>query len=385
MRDSSKEYKPKIFIGSSQESVNKGLTRALQASFRDNAHPFPYDVGLIKLSNYTIEALEVEITKCDAAVFLFEPDDVVISRGVEKKAVRDNLLFELGLAMGILGRNKTFFIIPKNFDMKTASDFSGMCAGEYDATHSNKQAALDPCVDQIIQRLQNDNTIHYNKKPTIRLNYDRHQRQVDPSLKMEEKITQVFSEGIIRENWNIDLHYDCDRVKDNIVTETIIWDYNLVNVTTQNINRTIKLDLYTDPDRNTIHMYKITNSKGDVVSLLDGHRITIQGAYKRIETDFTFLAGETYRVDMQFEQKFNVCKKTCSIVNCFAPRETTIGAKIKATIPPGYKFDVLEIKPVTPDNMKNVFVFNINGVLLPEQVIEYTFRKILPNQKNHHQ
>ncbi len=40
-------------------------------------------------------------------------DDVVNFRGENRPAVRDNVLFELGLAMGRLGRERVFYMLPE--------------------------------------------------------------------------------------------------------------------------------------------------------------------------------------------------------------------------------------------------------------------------------
>ena len=70
----------------------------------------------------------IEITKrVDAAVFIFNADDKMwndISALESTDKVRDNVLFEYGLFMGELGKNKVCFICKGN--PKVASDLKGI-------------------------------------------------------------------------------------------------------------------------------------------------------------------------------------------------------------------------------------------------------------------
>ena len=48
--------------------------------------------------------------RADFAAFIISPDDTVISRDAENLAPRDNVIFELGLFMGVLNRQRVFLI-----------------------------------------------------------------------------------------------------------------------------------------------------------------------------------------------------------------------------------------------------------------------------------
>jgi predicted nucleotide-binding protein len=55
-----------------------------------------------------LENLSRILNDYDFAVIILTPDDVIISRGNQQKISRDNLIFELGLFMGFIGRNRAF-------------------------------------------------------------------------------------------------------------------------------------------------------------------------------------------------------------------------------------------------------------------------------------
>ena len=67
--------------------------------------------GTFKPSITFIEALEEELAQSDFAVLTLTPDDQTESRGKVSMAPRDNVLFELGLFMGRLGRNRTLLCV----------------------------------------------------------------------------------------------------------------------------------------------------------------------------------------------------------------------------------------------------------------------------------
>ena len=62
------------------------------------------------LSSGTLETLVSESKSYQFAILVLTPDDVVVKRGETTMAARDNVLFELGLFMGKLGREHTFIV-----------------------------------------------------------------------------------------------------------------------------------------------------------------------------------------------------------------------------------------------------------------------------------
>lgn len=161
--------KPRLFIGSSSESLY--LANALHANLDNDALVTVWDQGIFELSKVTLESLIDALDKFDAAVFIFSPDDTARLKGKEVVTVRDNVIFEFGLFLGRLGRESTFFVMPKNTpDMHLPTDFLGITAATYDANRAdgNHQAALAVACEKIRKklRLQRDN-------PYLRLEFPR--------------------------------------------------------------------------------------------------------------------------------------------------------------------------------------------------------------------
>lgn len=149
---------PVLFIGSASES--RDVVRAIQNDLR---HEKDFRVrawtagGVFGPSKSPIETLEREVASADFAALILTPDDVVAFRNQISSAPRDNTIFELGYFMGVLGRERTFMILPKGPDVKTPSDLLGLIAMEYlDGPQETLAERIGPVCNDIrdaIQRL----------------------------------------------------------------------------------------------------------------------------------------------------------------------------------------------------------------------------------------
>ena len=70
------------------------------------------------------------------------PDDEVVSRNEKSDAPRDNVILELGLFMGALSHERTFMIIPREYDIKVPTDLRGLTSLSYKSDDSNDLTAL---------------------------------------------------------------------------------------------------------------------------------------------------------------------------------------------------------------------------------------------------
>ncbi|MGY1623845.1 right-handed parallel beta-helix repeat-containing protein [Geodermatophilus sp. SYSU D00965] len=101
---------PGLFIGSSSEGkgLAEELAAELSASGRVRVLPWyeAFDIGFAAL-----EDLARRIEEVDFAAFLLLPDDRVDHRADSHPVPRDNVVFELGLFMGRLNRERTFALV----------------------------------------------------------------------------------------------------------------------------------------------------------------------------------------------------------------------------------------------------------------------------------
>ena len=87
--------------------------------------------GVFRASHYTLDELEAELDDSDFAIAVAHADDVVITRDDEWPTIRDNVILELGLFMGRLGRRRAFLMEPRDVDLKLPSDLAGLTTIPY--------------------------------------------------------------------------------------------------------------------------------------------------------------------------------------------------------------------------------------------------------------
>jgi hypothetical protein len=141
--------KPNIFIGSSVESLQ--IAYALQQSLEFDANITVWTQGIFKLSGSALVDLINSLTTFQFAIFVFSPDDISIIRNNKYVTTRDNVIFELGLFMGKLGKDQVFFLVPRDInDFHLPTDLLGITAGTYDNNRAdNLLAALGPFCNQV--------------------------------------------------------------------------------------------------------------------------------------------------------------------------------------------------------------------------------------------
>nr|WP_281366534.1 nucleotide-binding protein [Nocardioides thalensis] len=134
-----------MFIGSSTEGLI--VVRNLQRELEDHniCRVEAWNRGIFEPSSFTLEALQSAADRADYAVLIATPDDVTRIRDVEHRTMRDNVLFEFGLFIGAIGRNRTYLLAPNGADLRFPSDLSGLTQLRYNppADPRDLQAALN--------------------------------------------------------------------------------------------------------------------------------------------------------------------------------------------------------------------------------------------------
>lgn len=135
--------KPRLFVGSDAESLE--VARAIQTELDHDAEVTVWTQDIFRLTESTIGSLLSHLNNAEFGVFVFSPTDVVEIRGARLSAIRDNVLFELGLFMGRLGREKTFFVLPRSAsNIRLPTDLLGITPATFDdmRTDGNVQASV---------------------------------------------------------------------------------------------------------------------------------------------------------------------------------------------------------------------------------------------------
>jgi hypothetical protein len=153
-----------VFVGSSSEALP--YAKAVRACLEDDGLASApsgepkIDVTLwsedffVPTSTF-IESLANALPRFDFAVFVLTPDDLIGRRDLSSKGPRDNVVFELGLFMGHLGRARTFALVQEDTSA-IPSDLAGVVTARYRLREGgSERAAVGAACDRILKVVRN--------------------------------------------------------------------------------------------------------------------------------------------------------------------------------------------------------------------------------------
>ncbi len=143
---------PSLFIGSSSEGLE--IAEYLQQALEGHCEGTIWSQGVFGLSQGTLESLVAACKQFDFAVLILTPDDMVTKRGSRRRAARDNVLFELGLFMGSLGKERTFIVFCRDEKIDLPSDLAGITAATFPKRVDNMRAAINPTAIKIREAIK---------------------------------------------------------------------------------------------------------------------------------------------------------------------------------------------------------------------------------------
>jgi hypothetical protein len=142
---------PSVFIGSSSEGLD--VAREVELQLQQNAFTTIWKDAVFGLGIGTLESLMNALDQFDFCIMILSPDDLLESRDKNYASPRDNVVFELGLFMGRLGRSRTFIVHERDASLKLPSDLAGITASPY-KKRENLSAALSPTCTPIIKAIR---------------------------------------------------------------------------------------------------------------------------------------------------------------------------------------------------------------------------------------
>lgn len=127
--------KPRLFIASSSESLS--IAEAVNVNLDKDLEVTIWKNGTFKLSSSIIDDLIEKSSSVDFALFIFTPDDIAHIRSKQEHVVRDNVLFEIGLFIGSIGKERSFILKPRGTEMHLPTDLLGVTPADYEANRSD--------------------------------------------------------------------------------------------------------------------------------------------------------------------------------------------------------------------------------------------------------
>ncbi len=147
-----------MFVASSMESID--IARALQTNLQRDAEVSVWDQDVFHLSRFSLESLLDALSCNDFGVIVFGPDDAKTIRGASVYVPRDNVVLEMGMFLGRMGRERVFFLQPESIQLHLPSDLNGLVYATFEDSRSdgNLTAATAVAANQIrssIRRIHN--------------------------------------------------------------------------------------------------------------------------------------------------------------------------------------------------------------------------------------
>lgn len=139
---------PIVFIASSSECLT--IVREIQTCFgRDKFTTKPWTDNVFVPTKTPIEDLVNIVKNIDFGIVILADEDVVRSRKKQADAPRDNVIFELGMLIGAIGRERTFIVSEENVDLKIPSDLIGVNHLKYKQSSASLQSKITPVCNEI--------------------------------------------------------------------------------------------------------------------------------------------------------------------------------------------------------------------------------------------
>lgn len=370
----------RIFIGSSSEQEN--CSRYLQITLNEWSHSEIWSNGTFSPMETNIESIEKNFPLFDLFIFIVTPDDIIKSRTKKYYFPRDNVIFEIGVAMGMKGRHSTFMVSPKNINIKLPSDIKDLHIIKYDKDAPNLRAEFSMVSTLIKESISNEHNSFALR--TYENLYEVNNKRQDEFKKIYEDVhKRIIGKSIIRKNWIIDLQYSIENIdNEQVIKEKIIWEYEINNITKNNVDFPLSI-IQIQNDVNHLFTFSTVDELGKRKIIFDNNTVNeiynINGIRKN-QKNIIIEPYKNYYVHLDFEFLHYVSKLKPFIHNSLAPTQTTFGITLKVTLPENYNFSLLGIDGISPlkceqfDNHK-ILNYKIPYILFPEQIIEYVVRK----------
>jgi hypothetical protein len=147
-----------VFVGVCRESIHIG--NAVQANLESDAEVKVWTQGVAVPGQTIQESLLEELHRSDFGIFVLTPDDVARIRNHTYEVVRDNVIWELGLFTGLLGRERVFMVVPRETpNLRIPNDLLGVTPAEYShpegtSSFSDLRAGLGPACSTLAEKIQ---------------------------------------------------------------------------------------------------------------------------------------------------------------------------------------------------------------------------------------
>jgi hypothetical protein len=141
---------PRVFIGGSNEGRKKADIIKKQLNKVADCHV--WHEGFFENNKSYFESLNEGATLFDFGILVATADDAQLKRDKIESIARDNVLFEFGLYVGRIGRNRSFFLKEKGLDLP--SDLFGIKLLEFSDEQEDGVKTLKEVCKSLKKRIE---------------------------------------------------------------------------------------------------------------------------------------------------------------------------------------------------------------------------------------
>jgi Predicted nucleotide-binding protein containing TIR-like domain len=155
--------RPSLFIGSSTKGLK--IAKALQENLETDLDVEIWNQGAFALGDFNLESLINAGKKHQFAVLVLTPDDLIILDESALASPRDNVVFEMGFFLGVLGRKQAFIVHENGLVLKLPSDIDGLTRVTYTLNQQgNLTSALSSASTKILKVANGRGPDTFNEK-----------------------------------------------------------------------------------------------------------------------------------------------------------------------------------------------------------------------------
>lgn len=147
--------RPELFIGSSRERRRLVEKLANSNELKSVSKIKPW-TGIFPLTLPTLDALLDAVGSVDFALLILSADDIVNKRDREQMSPRDNVILELGLFLGVLGKERTVILVEEGVEVEELalpSDLAGITYLPYKKGAKGKDS-LSSAIHRVAERIK---------------------------------------------------------------------------------------------------------------------------------------------------------------------------------------------------------------------------------------
>ena len=175
-----------VFSASEHLSVATAIQKNLD---RHNIDVRIWDEMIFQLSKVSLDSLMDELSMFDFAIAVVDSVGTTEDKGQTYKGPRDNVIFEVGLAMGMLGSDRTFLIHGNSIIPKLPTDLMGFTTARYTVKGNDSAAlmsALRPKCEEIVVEIERRGP----RIPSINIDLFANRAEMQKASKFDEALAK---------------------------------------------------------------------------------------------------------------------------------------------------------------------------------------------------